>query len=139
MIKTAACSCANMAFMTGVHQLSDVYKMALYGADADLDEDTQRYTTTGECTGQGYTAGGIALTGYRAATVNKVACMTFLDPSWPKVSIKTGGALIYNSSRNGAALAVIRFDRVWVPQNGEFTPNFPAFTATTSIIRLGKV
>ena len=38
------------------------YKIALYNANANLDNSTTAYTTTNEITGTGYTAGGNTLT-----------------------------------------------------------------------------
>ena len=137
MITTTGCECALLAFVTGVHQPRDSYRMALYGSDATLNAQTRRYEPQHECVGTGYQAGGILLSGYRAKMLQGVACLTFTDPTWDRVSIKVAGALIYNASKNNAALGVIRFDRVWVPHNGEFTPNLPAFTAKTALIRLG--
>ena len=42
-------------FNTGT---SYTYKIALYTANADLNNSTAVYTTTGEVVGTGYTAGG---------------------------------------------------------------------------------
>ena len=48
---------------TAVHNLStDTLKIALYTANADLNEATTVYTTSGEVTGGGYVAGGVTLT-----------------------------------------------------------------------------
>jgi hypothetical protein len=49
---------------TAVHNLStETLKIALYTANADLNEATTVYTTTAEVTGTGYVAGGVTLTG----------------------------------------------------------------------------
>jgi hypothetical protein len=41
---------------------TDTIKMALYTNSATLNEDTAAYTTTGEISASGYTAGGVTLT-----------------------------------------------------------------------------
>jgi hypothetical protein len=49
---------------------TDTIKMALYTNAATLDEDTAAYTTTGEVSASGYTAGGVTLTVEKGITDN---------------------------------------------------------------------
>ena len=54
--------------LQGQHDLlTDTLKIALYTGNATLGPMTTVYTTDGEASGSGYTAGGITLTG---ATIN---------------------------------------------------------------------
>ena len=56
---------------TAVHNLStDVVNIALYTANADLNEDTTVYSATNEVSGTGYTAGGQAMTGVSIAVLD---------------------------------------------------------------------
>ena len=56
-----------------------VYKVALYNANADLNNTTLTYTTTDEIIGTGYIAGGKVLTPTIGTdTVNNVAFVTFI-------------------------------------------------------------
>ena len=113
-----------------------VYKIALYDATATLDADTLAYTTAGEVTGTGYTAGGIILTPSVPISENGVAYVTFANVTWYPAAFTTRGALIYNST-TGAAVEVLNFgeDKTASPVIG-FTITFPSSTPTTAIIRI---
>ena len=84
------------------------YKIALYTANADLSYSTLTYTTTGEITGTGYTAGGKTLTVIPPQTSDYTAYLSFADVTWNPASFTCRGALIYNSTTN-AAVAVLDF------------------------------
>lgn len=113
-----------------------VYKIALYDATAILGADTLGYTTQGEITGTGYTAGGKILTPSIPTSANAVAYVSFANITWSPASFTTRGGLIYNST-TGAAVAVLNFgeDKTASPVVG-ITVGFPAATSTTAIIRL---
>jgi hypothetical protein len=55
---------------------TDTIKMALYTNAATLDEDTAAYTTVGEVSASGYTAGGVTLTVEKGLT-NNTAFISF--------------------------------------------------------------
>jgi hypothetical protein len=112
---------------------SYVYKIALYTANANLSYATTTYTTTGEVTGTGYTAGGKVLTPIVPASSDQTAYVSFANVTWNPASFTTRGALIYNSTTN-AAVAVLDFGADKTPTNS-FTVTFPAATSTTAIIR----
>ena len=114
-----------------------VYKVALYNANADLNNTTLTYTTTDEITGTGYVAGGKVLTPTIGTdTVNNVAFVTFNNVTWSPANFTTSGALIYNSTTN-AAVAVLNFGNTKTATN-TFTLTFPAGTSTSAVIRLGQ-
>lgn len=116
---------------------SDVIKIALYGNDADLGPATTVYTTTGETSGTGYTAGGATLTVSSIATAAGVAYVDFADVSWSGASFTARAALIYNSSQANRAVIVLDFGvpRSFTSDNNTIT--FPVAGANTSILRIG--
>jgi hypothetical protein len=118
-------------FATGTTQ---VYKIALYTANANLDADTLVYSSTEEVVGTGYTAGGNVLTPIVPASSGSTAYVSFNNVLWLASSFLCRGALIYNSTTN-AAVAVLDFgsDKI---ASGTFTVTFPTATATTAVIRI---
>ena len=118
-------------FNTGT---SYVYKIALYDATATLDADTLVYTTAGEITGTGYTAGGKVLTPTVPTSDNGVAYVSFANVTWSPATFTTRGALIYNST-TGAAVAVLSFGEDKTAAS-TFTVTFPTAASTTAIIRI---
>ena len=112
---------------------TDTFKIALYTNSATLNADTAAYTTTGEVSGAGYTAGGNTLT----ATVSSssgTSFVTFANTSW-SAALTARGALIYKSGSGNPAVCVLDFgsDKT---STTTFTVQFPAATATSAIIRL---
>jgi hypothetical protein len=112
---------------------SYVYKIALYTANADLSYATLTYTTVGEVTGTGYTAGGKVLTVIPPATSDQTAYLSFANVTWSPASFTCRGALIYNSTTN-AAVAVLDFGADKSPTTS-FTITFPTADASNAIIR----
>jgi hypothetical protein len=122
--------------LLGVHDLdTDTIKMALFLATADLGAATTVYTTTGETSGTGYTAGGLTLTGVTVLTSGTTAYVDFADPSWNPADFTARGALIYNASKSNKAIAVLDFgsDKTTTTT---FTVQMPANTATSALIRI---
>ena len=121
-------------FNTGT---SYTYKIALYTANADLNNATAVYTTTGEVVGTGYTAGGKPLvisTTPTGDTTNNVAYISFDPVTWTGASFTCRGALIYNSTTS-ATVAVLNFgsDKT---TTGTFTVTFPTPSSTTAVITI---
>jgi hypothetical protein len=112
------------------------YKIALYTANADLSYATLTYTTTGEITGTGYTAGGKTLTVIPPQTSDYTAYLSFATVTWDPASFTCRGALIYNSTTN-AAVAVLDFGSDKTATN-TFTITFPTNTASDAIIRFSN-
>jgi hypothetical protein len=122
--------------LLGVHDLeTDTIKMALFLATADLGAATTVYTTTGETSGTGYTAGGLTLTGVTVLVSGTTAYVDFADPSWDPANFTARGALIYNASKSNKAIAVLDFgsDKTTTTT---FTVQMPANTATSALIRI---
>jgi hypothetical protein len=83
----------------GIHDLTtDVLKIALYTANADLNAETTAYTTTAEITGTGYSAGGKTLTGTTINSSGYTAFVDFDNVEWNPGVFTARCALIYNSS-----------------------------------------
>jgi hypothetical protein len=120
----------------GVHNLLvDTIKIALYVATADLSETTTVYTTVGEISGTGYSAGGVTLTGATVNSSGSTAYVSFNNASWASASFTCRGALIYNASKANRSIAVLDFGSDKTVANNTFTVTFPANNASSAIIR----
>ena len=118
---------------TAVHNLStDTLKIALYTANADLNEATTVYTTTAEVAGTGYVAGGVALTGVTINSSGSTAYVDFADVVF-NASVTARCALIYNVTQGNKSIAVLDFGSDKTSTN--FTITMPANTATAALIR----
>jgi hypothetical protein len=120
----------------GIHDLTtDVIKIALYTADANLNEDTTVYSSTDEVAATGtYSLGGAQLTPITIGTSGYTAFVGFPNISWTG-AITARCALIYNDTVAGKpSIAVLDFgsDKTSV---GTFTITMPANTATAALIR----
>ena len=67
-----------------------------------------------------------------------VAIVTFANLSFTGVTITARGALIYNTSSTNAAVAVLDFTSDKTATSGTFTIQFPAFTTSAAILRIGN-
>ena len=119
-------------FKGDVDFLVDTIKIALYNNTATLNASTSAYTTTGEITASGYTAGGNVLVPTVLLNANGTAYVDFADTSW-NASITARGALIYKDG--GTAVCVLDFgsDKT---STLIFTVVFPANSADSALIRL---
>lgn len=122
--------------LQGIHTSTDTYKIALFTSAATLSKATSAYSTTGETSGTGYTAGGLTLTGYAATLDTDTAILDFADPSWAAASITARGALIYNASKANRAVLVLDFGADITSTNGPFSVTLPAPTAAAGALRL---
>lgn len=112
--------------------------MALYTAFSDIGPLTTVYTTTNEVTGDGYTAGGVEVTGATISTdVNTgTVYVNFDNVSWPGANFTARGALIYNVTQSNKSVAVLDFGSDKTFSSVSNTVTMPANTATTALIRL---
>lgn len=119
------------------HTAADVYKIALYtDAAATLSKSTTAYTATGEVSGAGYTAGGMALSGFSVTLDGDTAILDWTtDPVWATATITADTALIYNSSRANKAVAVVKFTSA-SSTGAAFTVQLPAPAAATGLVRV---
>ena len=112
------------------------YKIALYNANASLDNTTTTYTSSNEVVATGYTAGGQVLTVSNrptADTANNTAWLSLSNVTWTS-ALTARGALIYNSNTH-AACFVLNFGND-VTSGNTFTVTFPTASSTTAVITI---
>jgi len=114
---------------------ADVYKIALYTADATLNESTAVYTSDNQVVASGYTAGGLVLTNPSVSVADNIAFISFNNAVWT-AAITARGALVYKVGGLNTALFVLDFgaDRT---STTTFTVEFPPATSNSAIVRIG--
>lgn len=116
-----------------IHDLTtDVLKIALYTASANLNEATTVYSTSNEAAGSGYVAGGVTMTGVTVSADGFTAYVDFADVVFG-AAVTARCALIYNSSKANRSIAVLDFGSDKTSAN--FTITMPSNTATSALIR----
>ena len=119
----------------GIHDLTtDVIKIALYTANANLNADTTVYSSVNEVAATGtYVAGGATMTGITVSTSDYTAYVGFANVSWT-AALTARCALIYNSTQGNKSVAVLDFgaDKT---STTTFLITMPANTSTTALIR----
>jgi hypothetical protein len=117
---------------------ADTFKAALFLASATINAATTIYSTTGEVTGSGYSAGGVAFTWVAPSSAGTTA---FSSPSasivYTTVTLSTAFdcVLLYNSTQGDKAVAAYTFGSQTVTA-GTFTLTIPTNDATTGLLRL---
>jgi hypothetical protein len=145
----AMCTSFKGDLLTGIHNFgtgvvrastaADTFKAALYLASATIDASTTAYTTTGEVSGSGYTAGGVTVTFGTAPSTSGTTA--FVTPSasitYSSVTLSTAFdcVLLYNSTQSNKAVSVHTFGSQTVTA-GTFTLTMPTNDASTGLIRL---
>jgi hypothetical protein len=123
---------------------ADTFKGALYLASATLNASTTVYSSTGEVTGTGYSAGGVTVTNANppvATNASATAGVAYWTPSasltYTSVTLTTAfdAVLIYNSTQSNKAVSVHTFGSQTITA-GTFTLTMPASTTTTALLRL---
>ena len=119
----------------------DKFKLALYTSAATLNSSTTAFTSTNEVAASGqYVSGGGALVNTGTSVASGVAITNFSNLSFTGVTITARGALIYNTSAtvSNAAVAVLDFTTDKTATDGTFTIQFPSFTTSAAILRIGN-
>ena len=123
---------------------TDSFKAALFLTSATQNASTTAYGTSGEVSGAGYSAGGVAVTfGTPPTATNSsvTAGVAFVTPSasitYTGVTLATAfdAVLIYNSTQADKAVSVHTFGSQTITA-GTFTLTMPANTTSTALIRL---
>lgn len=123
---------------------ADTFKAALYLTSATVNASTTAYSSTGEVSGTGYTAGGVTVTNATAPTATNssaTAGVAYWTPSasitYTTVTLSTAfdAVLIYNSSQSNKAVSVHTFGSQTITA-GTFTLTMPSNTTTTALLRL---
>lgn len=120
----------------GIHNLlTDTLKIALYTANANLNQSTTVYSATNEVSGTGYTLGGKTLTGVTVSSSGTTAYVDFDDVIWDPASFTARCALIYNSTKADRSIAVLDFgsDKT---TTAKFTITMPTNSPTNALIRM---
>jgi hypothetical protein len=133
IVQTQTTSFKSEVYQAVHNLLTDTIKIALYTADASLNEDTTVYSTSSEVVASGYTAGGEVMTGVALNTSGYTVYVNWANVSWTS-SLTARCALIYNASKSNKSIAVLDFgsDKT---STGTFTITMPANTATSALIR----
>lgn len=128
-------------FTTGT---GDTFKAALYETTATYNAATTAYSTSGEVTGAGYTAGGVAVTNGTSplsTNTSATAGVAYWTPSasitYTSVTLTTAfdAVLIYNSTKSNKAVSVHTFGSQTVTA-GTFTLTMPTNNTTNALLRL---
>lgn len=122
---------------------ADSFKAALYLASATINADSTAYTATGEVSGSGYTAGGIAVTNATApSNAGGTGVVAFWTPSaslaFGTVTLSTSFdcVMIYNDTASGKnAVSVNTFGATTVTA-ATFTLTMPTNDLTNGLIRV---
>jgi len=123
---------------------ADTFKAALYVTTATVNAATTAYSSTGEVSGTGYTAGGIAVTNATAPSstnTSATAGVGYWTPSanlvYSTVTLTTAfdTVLIYNSTQANAAVSVHTFGAQTITA-GTFTLTMPSNTTSSALLRL---
>jgi hypothetical protein len=116
---------------------TQVFKIALYTNSASLNADTTAYTTSGEVSATGYTAGGETLTISQVPTTGSgtVSYYSFSNVTWSG-SFTARGALIYKyDGSDNPAMIVLDFGNDKT-STGTFQVQFPTANSTNAIVRI---
>jgi|LauGreDrversion4_2_1035121.scaffolds.fasta_scaffold23524_2 hypothetical protein len=144
MIVQAFCTSFKKQLLEGVHDFrvvgGDVFKIALYTEAANINVTTSQYTTTGEISGTGYTAGGLTLTNIAPSEYNLAGVCSFETATWAGASFSARGALIYNTTPahtyTNPVCLVLDFGTTRFAVSNSFSVQFPQITDLSAIIRI---
>jgi len=123
---------------------ADTFRGALYLASATVNAATTVYSSTGEVTGAGYSAGGVVVTNATAPTATNssaTAGVAYWTPSasltYTSVTLATAfdAVLIHNASQSNKAVSVHTFGSQTITA-GTFTLTMPVNNTTTALLRL---
>ena len=121
---------------------ADSFKAALYLVSATTGVGNTAYTATGEVSGTGYVAEGVALTGSSDwVAPTSTGTTAFSTPTasfvYTTVTLSTAfdAVMIFNATQGNKAVSVHTFGSQTVTA-GTFTLTMPTNDATTGLIRL---
>jgi hypothetical protein len=118
---------------------TDTVKAALYLASATTNNTNTAYTATGEVSGAGYSAGGVAVNNATAPSTSSGVGIWTPSASivYTAVTLSTSfdAVMIYNSTQSNRAIAVYTFGSQTVTA-GNFTMTMPSNDSTHALIQL---
>ena len=124
--------------------VADTFYAALYLTSATVNAASTAYTTLGEVSGTGYTAGGVAVTNANpptATNASSTAGVGYWTPSaaivYTSVTLSTAfdAMMLYNSTQSNKSVAVFTFGSQTITA-GNFTLTMPTNATTTALLRL---
>jgi hypothetical protein len=108
------------------YRTADTFYIALYNAPTTLDYTITAYTTTGEASGYGYTAGGQQILPTTPAIYATTAAgVNFGVVTWTNSTITANCALIYNQTQNNRSVCVLSFGNFKYSSNNSFVVTPP--------------
>jgi len=127
--------------LSGTHNFANggnSFKIALYTDISGFSTSSTAYSSTNEVssTDTSYTATGQALGSQAVAVASNVAHVDFADEVFSSVTLSAVGAIIYNDTNSDKLVVVLDFGGTKTATNGDFTIQFPAAGASSSIIRI---
>jgi hypothetical protein len=144
----AMCTSFMGELLTGTHNFTtgtgDSFKAALYLSSATINAGTTVYSATGEVSGAGYTAGGVAVTNGTSplsSNTSTTAGTAYWTPSaslvYTSVTLTSSFncVLIYNTSKTNKAVSVHTFGDQTITA-GTFTLTMPTNSTATALLRL---
>lgn len=146
---SAICTSFKRELLCGIHALGttviraattvDVLKAALFLTSANIGAATAAYSTLGEVTGAGYTAGGVTVT--NAVQPAATGTTAFWTPSasfvFTGVTIgPTDCVLVYNSTQGNKAISAHAFTAQTLVA-GTLTLTMPVNDAANALLQLG--
>lgn len=150
---SGVCSSFKSEVLLGKHQLGavtltsrtsltaptkDSLKAALYLSSATTGPSNTVYTATGEASGTGYTAGGIAVTNATDPSTSGTTGIWTPSASLVYTTVTIGpvnAVMIYNDTQADAAIEVITFS-AQTPVAATLTLTMPAHAAGTALLNL---
>jgi hypothetical protein len=144
----AMCTSFMGELLTGTHNFTtgtgDSFKAALYLSSATINAGTTVYSATGEVSGSGYTAGGVAVTNGTSplsSNTSTTAGTAYWTPSaslvYTSVTLTSSFncVFIYNTSKTNKAVSVHTFGDQTITA-GTFTLTMPTNSTATALLRL---
>lgn len=150
---SGVCSSFKSEVLLGKHQLGavtltsrtsltaptkDSLKAALYLSSATTGPSNTVYTATGEASGSGYSAGGIAVTNATDPSTSGTTGIWTPSASLVYTTVSIGpvdAVMIYNDTQADAAIEVITFS-AQTPVAATLTLTMPAHAAGTALLNL---
>jgi hypothetical protein len=138
---------AKVELLNGIHALgttvaragttADTFKAALYLASASIGASTTAYSSTGEVSGTGYTAGGVTFTWISPTSSGTTAYSTpSASFAWTTVTLSSSFdcVLTYNSTQS-KAFSSHTFGATTVTA-GNFSLTMPTNAAATALVSI---
>ena len=136
---SAMCLSFKRELFEGVHDFrTDIFRLALYGANAMIGEHTSSYTELGELLPvNGYMTGGKVVDVDTPLLVDRTAIVPFTSVVWTPASFRARGALCYNASKPGMPSVFVLDFGIERDSNGtNFTVQFRGPDPQAAIVRL---